>query len=54
MVFRLPKNLGMFLLALWLVLLGVFGLFSINFAAREALMNILAIAAGVLLFLGSR
>lgn len=54
MVLRLPRNLGMFLLALWLVLTGVFGLFNINFAARETLMYILAIAAGVFLFLGSR
>ncbi len=54
MTVKLPKNLGMLLLAVWLVLTGVLGLFNINFPGREVLLGLLAIAAGVLIFLGYR
>ena len=54
MTVKLPKNLGILLLSLWLVLTGVLGLFSISFAGRDVLMALLAIAAGVFLFLGQR
>jgi len=54
MTVKLPKNLGLTLLAVWLVLFGLFGLLRINFAGADILMQLLAIAAGVLLFLGSR
>ncbi len=54
MTVKLPKNIGMLLLAVWLILTGVLGLFSISFPARDILLELLAIAAGVLIFLGYR
>ncbi len=54
MTIKLPKNIGMLLLAVWLVLTGVLGLFNINFPGREVLLGLLAITAGVLIFLGYR
>jgi len=54
MTVKIPKNLGLILLAVWLVLTGLFGLLRINFTGEETLLQLLAIAAGVLLFLGSR
>lgn len=49
---RLPKNLGMILLAVWLILVGLTALFSISFAGLPVVMGILALAAGILLLLG--
>lgn len=49
---RLPKNLGMVLLAIWLILTGLIALLSFSFAGLSIIMAILALAAGVLLLLG--
>lgn len=49
---RLPKNLGMVLLAVWLILTGLIGLFSLSFGGLPIIMGILALAAGILLLLG--
>ena len=51
---KLPKNFGILLLALWLILMGVLHLLNITFAARDTLLEILAIAAGVFLLLEHR
>jgi hypothetical protein len=48
---RLPKNLGMTLLAIWLILSGALPLLKISFQYDSLLLAVLAIAAGVLLFL---
>ena len=48
---RMPKNLGMILLAVWLILTGLLPLLQISFAHSGELMAVLAIAAGVLLLL---
>lgn len=48
---RLPKNLGMLLLSIWLILYGLIALFSLNFAGLPVVMGILAVAAGILLLL---
>jgi len=48
---RLPKNLGMILLSIWLILTGLIALLSISFSGLPVIMAILAIAAGVLLLL---
>jgi hypothetical protein len=50
---NLPKNLGMILLAVWLILYGLLTapFLSIHFAYSGDLLAILAIAAGVLLLL---
>lgn len=48
---NVPKNLGMLLLAIWLILHGLLPLLRISFAYSGELMAVLAIAAGVLLLL---
>lgn len=49
---RLTKNLGMLLLAIWLILYGLIALLSLSFAGLGVIMAILAIAAGVLILIG--
>ncbi len=47
---KLPKNLGMLLLSAWLVVTGLTAFITIG--SLGLLLPLLAIAAGVLLFLG--
>ena len=49
---RLPKNLGMLLLSIWLILTGLIALLSFSFQGLSLIMAILAFAAGVLILLG--
>ena len=48
---KLPKNLGMLLLAVWLILTGLVALFGFKFQGLEIILGILALAAGILLLL---
>ena len=48
---RLPKNLGMLLLAIWLILTGLIELFKFSFSGLPMSMAILALAAGILILL---
>ena len=50
---KLPKNLGIIILAVWLILFGLLTAPSLNvsFAYSGDLLALLAIAAGVFLFL---
>ncbi len=48
---RLTQNLGILLLAIWLILSGLIALLGLSFPAQGALLALLAIAAGVLLIL---
>ena len=50
---KMPKNLGMLLLAVWLILFGVLTapFLKVSFAHSGDLLAILGIAAGVLLLL---
>jgi len=48
---RIPKNLGMILLAIWLILEGLISLLGLSFAGIGAIMGLLAIAAGILILL---
>lgn len=52
MAIRLTRNLGMLLLAIWLILTGLMPLLNLSFSGAGTLMAILAIAAGVLLLIG--
>lgn len=52
MAIRLNRNLGMLLLAIWLILTGLMPLLNLSFSGAGTLMAILAIAAGVLLLIG--
>lgn len=47
-----PKNIGMILLAIYLVLIGLIGLFGINLGQLSILLPILALAAGIFIFIG--
>lgn len=49
---KLPKNLGMILLAVWLIATGLLVLVKIEFPSAPLLLAVLAIAAGILLLLG--
>ena len=47
---RFTKNIGFLLLAIWLILTGLFSLLSVG--GMGVLMALLAIAAGVFILLG--
>ena len=49
---KLPSNLGMILLAIYLIVVGAIGLLSVNLGGLAILVPILAIIAGVLILLG--
>ncbi|HKB01106.1 MAG TPA: hypothetical protein VKD90_02755 [Gemmataceae bacterium] len=48
---KTPTNLGMLLLAVWLIAHGAMTLLKINFSYSVEVMAILALAAGILLLL---
>jgi hypothetical protein len=49
---KIPRNLGMILLGIWLVATGVLALVSLDFPGLGIIMAILAIASGALLLFG--
>jgi hypothetical protein len=49
---KVTKNVGLLLLAIWLVLTGLVPLMHLSFSGLGMLMSILAIAAGILLLIG--
>jgi hypothetical protein len=49
---RFTKNIGMLLLAIWLILYGLIALFSLSFSGLGIIMGLLAIAAGIFILLG--
>lgn len=51
---KLPDNLGIILLSIWLILTGLLPLLNINFPASGTILALLAVAAGVLLLLPLR
>ncbi len=52
MAMKLTKNLGMLLLAIWLILSGLIPLVSLSFVGLGTIMAILAIVAGALILVG--
>ena len=48
----ITKNIGMLLLAIYLILVGLMGIFSISLGAASILVPILALIAGVMILLG--
>lgn len=48
----MKKNIGMTLLAVWLVLYGLTQLVEFSFNGLSTIMGLLAIAAGVLILMG--
>jgi hypothetical protein len=49
---KITKNLGMLLLAIWLILTGLLQLVTIPIPAIGTIMAVLALAAGVLILMG--
>ena len=49
---KMTSNIGMLLLAIWLILSGLIPLLSISFSGLGMVMAILAIAAGILIVVG--
>jgi hypothetical protein len=49
---KITRNLGMLLLAVWLILTGLVPLFNFSFSGLGTVMAILAIASGILIALG--
>jgi hypothetical protein len=49
---KLTRNVGMLLLAAWLVLTGLVPLLNLSFSGLGTIMAVLAIAAGVLIVVG--
>jgi hypothetical protein len=50
--YKVTKNLGMLLLGIWLILTGLIPVLKLNFSGFPVIMEVLAIAAGVLILLG--
>ena len=49
---NLPGNLGLRLLAIYLIVIGVMGIFGVSLGALSILVPILAVAAGICLLIG--
>jgi hypothetical protein len=49
---KVTKSLGMILLGIWLILTGLIPMLKLYFSGMSVIMQILAIAAGVLIVLG--
>ena len=49
---KLTRNIGMLLLAVWLVMTGLIPVLNLSFSGLSTVMAILAIAAGVLIVVG--
>lgn len=49
---KVTSNIGMLLLAAWLILTGLIPLLGISFSGLGTVMAILAIAAGILIVVG--
>jgi hypothetical protein len=49
---KVTRNIGMLLLAIWLILTGLIPLLNFGFSGLGTLMAILAIAAGILIVIG--
>jgi hypothetical protein len=49
---NITKNLGMLLLAIYLILVGLSGTFGFNLGQLSIAVPILALAAGVLILIG--
>jgi hypothetical protein len=49
---KITRNLGMLLLALWLILTGLIPLLNLSFQGLGTVMSVLALAAGILIAIG--
>ncbi len=49
---KITRNIGMLLLAIWLIATGLISILSLSFSGLGVIMAILAIAAGIFILLG--
>ena len=49
---KITKNIGMLVLAIYLILVGLIGIFGISLGAASILLPILALIAGILILIG--
>jgi hypothetical protein len=49
---KITKNIGLLLLAVWLIATGLIPLLQISFSGLGTVMAVIAIAAGALIILG--
>ena len=49
---RMTKNVGMLLLAVWLIVTGLIPLLNLSFSGLGTVMAVLAIGAGALIVVG--
>lgn len=49
---RITRNIGMLLLAVWLILTGLMGLLGLDIPNSAQVMAILALVAGIAILLG--
>ena len=49
---KVTRNIGMLLLAIWLILTGLIPLLNFSFSGLGTLMAVLVIAAGILIIIG--
>jgi hypothetical protein len=52
MSMKITRNIGMLLLAVWLILTGLIPLLNFSFSGLHTVMAALAIAAGALIIIG--
>jgi hypothetical protein len=48
----ITKNIGMLFLAIYLILIGIIGIFGVSLGAAGMLLPILALIAGILILMG--
>ena len=48
----ITKNIGMLLLAIYLILVGIIGISGVSLGAAAILLPILALVAGILILIG--
>jgi hypothetical protein len=52
MAINFTKNIGLLLLAIWLILSGLAALLAFSFAGMGTLMAVLALASGICILIG--
>lgn len=49
---KITKNLGLLLLAIYLILIGISGTFGLNLGQLSIIVPVLALASGILILIG--
>ena len=49
---NITKNLGMLVLAIYLIIVGIIGIFGVSIGGLSIILPILALVAGILILIG--